>query len=83
MTPLQIKILLHYYTCVDGYGRADDNRKEPAVIEAISQFMRNGMLKPSPEGLYTVTDRGKAYIDALRSMPLPVCEWRVPETGEE
>lgn len=80
MTPLQIDILLNYYTTPVEYGRADDNFGAPAVQEAINWMIGANLLEncKSELGSYRTTDRGKAYVDGLCNMPLPVQKWYVP-----
>ena len=85
MTPIQIEIMLHYNSRTNDYGQADDNFDAPAVQQTISWFIEADLLEPNPVASpeedgpkYRITKKGLAYIDGLRNLPLPVCEWRIP-----
>lgn len=71
MTPLQIEILLHYYTRTGEYR--DGDFSAPAVREAIVNFVTQLRLlglvvSPGGPGL-ELTDRGLAYVERLLSVP--------------
>ena len=81
MTPLEIEILLHYYACTNDYHDGDFGY--PAVHEAIGSFQENCLIQfthqTSPR--YEITDRGRAMVDALRAVPLPIWQpgkWITP-----
>lgn len=81
MTPLQIEILLWYHGRAEDFERLD----APAVREAVDEFKGPlGMLElRAPAGggdyrTYQLTERGRAYINALLMLPLPVCHWVIP-----
>lgn len=85
MTPLQIDILLWYYTRAVDYR--DGDLSAPAVREAIDEFrVSTRLLVAIPQGdhspgdhrSYRLTERGEAYVAALQSLPLPECRWVVP-----
>ena len=88
MTPIQIEIMLHYHCRTTNYGEDKGNGDAPAVVRAIREFLENGMLElnpgtgkiPFPSPNLRIGERGKAYVMALLCVPLPVCEWRIPET---
>lgn len=50
--------------------------------QAIKWLRFNELIVPSSltETKWRVTDRGKAYVEAIRNLPLPVqvTEWRIP-----
>jgi len=79
MTPLQIEIMLHYYAMGDDYRECDFSA--PAVREAIDNFILvTEMLRASTpeEGYdpaYRITDKGRAYVDYLCSVPLPAVKY--------
>lgn len=84
MTPLQIEILLHYYTRTDDYREGDFSA--PAVCEAINDFRDrpDGPLISQEQVIcrhacYALTERGKVFVEAILSLPLPVQEWVMPE----
>lgn len=90
MSPLQLGILLHYYAAADDFRAGDFSA--PAVREAIDTFRADyndcnyemaGML--TTQGAfdgqtYSLSDRGRFYIDGLLSVPLPVQVWQMPPT---
>ena len=82
MTPLEIKILLHYYTHADDYRKGDFSA--PAVSDAIKYFAYElhpplMKVKSIPDGqYYGLTDRGRAYCEALEALPLPEIRWVIP-----
>lgn len=83
MTPLQIKMLLHYYSIAEPYAVNDPAHAcSPAVSEQRSLLVRDGLIEYTagayPPGCYKATPRGEAYIKALCAMPLPVCKWVQP-----
>lgn len=83
MTPLHIQIMLHYYCRTDPYAQKEpEHAKSPAVKHYISQLLLADMLTPSNcENVFVVTEKGKAYIDALKAVKEPVGKtiWVQPE----
>lgn len=79
LTPCQLEVLMHYY--VSGH---DHPRKEaPAVAEAITMFMQEGMLKFANDGVHiTTTDKGSFWLEHLLSIPFPVKRFRIPKNPE-
>lgn len=82
MTPLEIDILLWYATRAVDYR--DGDFTAPAVREAIDSFRDDlGLIEPLEVDArgsgelqsYRLTARGRAYVDALTSLPLPICRW--------
>lgn len=49
----------------------------PAALEWL---LDNGLIGPTEGGWWFVTERGKAYCEGIRDVPLPVqiTEWRIP-----
>lgn len=87
MSPLQIKILLHYH--YSAYDYTESNA--PAVREAIDRFRDvDGLLRlksieetiMEPGARYTLTDRGQAYVEQICRVPLPVQVWTYPKEAE-
>ena len=83
MSPMQIKIMLHYY-----YSFFDfKDMTSKASKEFHSYFVREGMLKKHditnlielPEGTYEssyeITDKGKAYVELLKRVKPPKVAW--------
>jgi hypothetical protein len=87
VTPLQLEILLHYVYSPHDFREGDFSA--PAVREAIDIFRADlkdspydtaGLLTKSerPGQTYTLSERGRVYIEHLLSQPLPVQTWTVP-----
>ena len=86
-SPLAIEIMLHHY-----YTPALWARKSSPADEAMAGFVKLGLLKPREEeetegdraaldyapSPYVITERGRAYVQALLDMPYPVPSWRLP-----
>ena len=77
MTPYELEVLLWYY------ARGEDHPHEIAGRErttALEQLLRLQMIAPDNSPLiYTVTERGKVYIEAIINTPLPEKRWVMPE----
>ena len=84
MTPLEVEILLHYRCSGRDYREGDF--EAPAVREAIDYFRnRTGMLETECNGLgrnYQLTEKGRFYVDAICSIPLPEAQWIIPNESE-
>lgn len=82
MTPFEISIMLHYYTRVDDFRCGDFSAQ--AAGDALTSFLDLGLLREVPytEGGraadYGITDRGRAYVEALKAVPLPIQKWVMP-----
>lgn len=92
MTPLLIEIVLHYHCRADDYRGGDYSapavregidwlRDEARLIEFVPEDARSlsrGTWGYIPAA-YRLTERGKTYVEALQSMPLPVQVWVMPK----
>lgn len=86
MSPYGIKILLHYYAIPEEHE--DAQRTPPIWTSTIDDFLLEGLLRPSrPDEIdpsryatatFQITERGRAYCDALQRVPLPVQVWVIP-----
>jgi DNA-binding PadR family transcriptional regulator len=79
MTPYEIKLLLHYFTTPDDHP--DVERDPPVWRPTIQQFLADGLLEHGDErdeATYRISDRGKAFCEALLVVPLPVMRWVTP-----
>jgi hypothetical protein len=87
MTLLEIEILSHYYCRADDWRNGDHSA--PILKETFGRFLDQGLLTHdgfTPEFLdggalrarYAVTDKTRAYIEALQRVPLPEQVWVVP-----
>jgi hypothetical protein len=93
MSPLMIKMLLHYYACARDYRDEvpGQHAASPAVKEAIEFFLEHGLIVPlfadehwrTQDAMqrlsqFTVSDRGRAMVDAYLAVRLPVVQWVQP-----
>lgn len=78
MTPLFVEMVLNLYCCPLSPPHNGSN----AATEAFQQAIKEGLFKQGPNRV-EVTDRGRAYVAALLSVPLPtvkyVIEWPAGE----
>jgi hypothetical protein len=83
MTPFEIDVLLHYYT------RPTDHevlqRNPPIWTETRTRFVADGLLEVSSNRCtaFKITDRGRAYVEALQRVPLPIQKWVQPEADAQ
>ena len=93
MSPLMIKMLLHYYACARDYRDEvpASHAISCAVKEAIECFLKWDLLIPvlteevwRKQDAYTrlsqfaVSDRGHAMVEAYKAVRLPVIQWVQP-----
>jgi hypothetical protein len=82
LSPSDIEVLLHCHTTPARHPRFEAE----AVQRAISMFVQAGMVVHNPQPgeyhVYTTTDKGDAFIEALLNTPEPVQSWTVPAKGE-
>ena len=81
MSPLEIKIMLHYYAMPTAWEGDSD-----AEVIALGDFIRNGMLgcDKSDTPKHFITHKGYAYVDKLLSIPVPTerVTYSFEESGE-
>jgi len=84
MTPLHIQIMLHYYARVTPYAEHEpEHRYSPAVKEYTQQLIVANMLTSSQSsGVYVVTEKGRAYVEALKAVKEPVSKEIWVQPGE-
>lgn len=86
MTPLELDILLHYYSHANDWR--DGDFTAPVCDETFNKFMLQGLLtrnigdpnsgaEPNPQ--YRPTDRLNAFVHLLCKTPLPVQVWCHPD----
>jgi len=73
MTPCMLEVFLHYYVSPAPHERFS----APAVQESICFFLNNGLFEHRDSNIYGVTEKGKAWIDAVLATPLPIAKWIV------
>ncbi len=86
MKPIEIEILLHYYSNPDNYGDLGNEAVKFDVSNAVLQLINiDQLLEHEPlygeNGItkkYRLTDRGYACVMGLCEMPLPVAQWYIP-----
>ncbi len=71
-----IRILLHYYISPEPYPEPD--RSSPFYRETISWMKVYELMTDETEDAMVMTPRGKAWVEMIRSTPLPVQEWVDP-----
>jgi len=76
LTPYQLEVLLHYYACAGEFPR----HAAPAFDGVIAEFIDDGILTTTEHvrklthggpAHYKITDRGKAWLEAMLRVPLP------------
>lgn len=85
MTPLQIKMMLHYFCCAGPYAEKDQHHAtSDAVLLQRTQLIAEGMLSPTRcQSGFHVTERGRVYVEALQAVPLPINKWVMPGGEDE
>lgn len=81
MSPLEIDMMLHYYSRANDYREGDFSA--PAVAKTIAYFTKEGLIAESPQraaAKYFITERGRAYVEFLKAVPLPISKWVHPCT---
>lgn len=75
MTPYEIELMLHFYCSQAAFPRYC----APIYHETMMGLLDRGLVKTfDTEGNATLTDKGRAYIKLLCSMPIPVQGWSIP-----
>lgn len=78
MSPLEIRIALHYYAFVDDY-RGEESRLK--IDEICNDFVRRGLLRlatTDEHRRFVGTDALNLYVEALCNVPFPVQRWVIP-----
>lgn len=78
MSPMMIRVMLHFYAMREPYSGPDSAK---AANQAIAELCSYGLLKESPDTIndYVATDKGRVYVEALIAVPLPVQTWVIPQ----
>lgn len=75
MSPLEIEMLLHFHARADAYPW----NGSPAESEALQRFRAEGLvMEPVNVDLVKLSERGRAYIRFITTLPLPVANWTIP-----
>jgi len=93
MSPLMIKMLLHYYACARDYRDEvpGQHATSEAVKEAIEAFIEWELLIKlisdevwsqldvmERKAQFVISDRGRAMVEAYKAVKLPVIQWVQP-----
>ncbi len=84
MTPLQIQMMLHYYAIAEPYAcRQPEHANSEAVHQQRHSLICDELLETDPgsPSSFRVTERGLAYVKALKDMPLPIKKWVMPDAA--
>ena len=84
MTPYEIDIVLWYYVRVGDHP--DIQRNPPVWRPTVDGFIDNGLLlisKGRMDVVYVLSERGRAYVEALQRVRLPVQTWVMPGEAEQ
>jgi hypothetical protein len=86
-TAMKIDMMIHFATTVGPYT-PEQSRISPAYTKFVKQLLADELIeRPTreqreewPGWAYKATDRGRAYVEALKAVQLPVAEtrWIVP-----
>ena len=79
-TPLHISLMIHCYAIAEPIP----NRGAPAVEEYLRQLTNFGLIKEDDKYAsgFTATERGVAWMNMLRSTPLPELRYVDPRAGK-
>lgn len=90
MTPLHLQILLWTHTRPTRYAEYEPGHANSSVVKDYTEsLIHNELIERDPQPKhpsdldYTAsnlrtTDRGRAYVEMLCNLPLPVCKWVQP-----
>jgi hypothetical protein len=80
MTPYEIEVMLHY-NCI-AIDHPDIHKNPPVWRPTVNSMLDKGMLKRTDVGnadtAYQITEKGRAYVDHLCLVDIPICKWVQP-----
>lgn len=87
--PLKLRMLLHFHALMEPFA-PEKTRTSQAYTTFVRELLRDGLIerpteeqrKQFPGWAYRTTPKGRVFIDALTSTPLPVPvapKWTMPE----
>lgn len=82
MTPVQIEVILHYRYSPNHFNHGGDSQMSRAHREAHQFWEANEMMTETTES-WSLTDKGRAYVEELMAVPLPVAVWTFPPKKEK
>jgi hypothetical protein len=70
---------IKYLSCIESLLRLYWSPNRFAIGPSADWLLENNLIDRNEGDWFFVTDRGKAYVEAIRALPLPVAvtEWRV------
>jgi hypothetical protein len=80
-SPLHWHILLWYYSRQVKYANTDpDHSNSRAVRDYTNQLIAHGLIQSYDDDtdIYVATGRGRALVEFLFSLPLPIQSWHIP-----
>lgn len=87
MSPFQLEILLSYHYSTRDY--LSPGRSYEAMVEALRDLCELQLLEENAnaandpgETKYKLAPRGKAYVEFVLNLPLPVMKWEMPPVGD-
>ena len=81
MSPFEIGIILHYsYSSEDHPAMFDGVPIWPTTRDQLKEWglLEETTMRTGKHPCYRLTERGKAYAQALQRMPLPIARWEIP-----
>ena len=80
-SPLELMIALHHYGSAVPYAQNDHRHQQsPAVRRILHDFVCDGLLTYcgySPSIEYEATDKLRAWVEGLCSVPMPKQKWQI------
>lgn len=82
--PLELELLVHYHVMGVEHNRVE-TRNEQYML-GVQALLESGLIHPTKEGSgtrgydasYVTTARGRAHVEAILNLPLPVAVWETP-----
>jgi hypothetical protein len=86
MTPNDLDVLIHYHVSVEPHPHSTS----PAVKDTTLRYVKDGVFKerviPGSAAFttsqYSLTEKGKAFLQLILATPYPMPTWTDPRTGE-
>jgi len=77
MSPLAINIMLHYYCSPLDYATNGSKGEDGTVTDLFCHGMLQEDRQEGTDSKFRISEKGRAYVDALLSVQEPVCKWEV------
>ena len=83
MTPIHVQMMLHYHCIAAPYAEHKPEHRYPTdVAKYRSELFALGLIIPANieelVDIWLTTDKGKAYVDAVCAVQVPICKWVQP-----